>query len=863
MRAALLACGAARAGGALAAHARFSLDAGWRLHRGAMPAPPRPCDAVAGFDIGTGFIAVAPTLSADACCAACGADARCAAWDWDTSAPFSCYLKDNAEGNVSKADRVTGLAPAPPALPVAPGFDDSAWARVDLPFDAAINGTFAATNEASHAYLPRDAAWWRKNFTLPADVRGGALVILCDAAMRNARVWLNGRALTPAPIESGYLPFAFDVTDAVVYGADNVLAVITDPSTDDEGTWWYEGAGLIRHWWLHAAPSRLTLPVAGGGIFVRADVPADGITDGGRTGARVRVLVTAVVLNGDAAAPVDGAVATLTVRDASGAAVGAVTVPVGRVPAGGNATVEGEIALAAPTALWAPDHPYLYTLETRVVLAGGAPADDAATRFGARLGVFTANDGFSLNGVRTQIRGFCQHEDVAGLGAALTVSVHRFRVAQLKSAGANGWRASHGPLSPELLDELDAQGVIVMAENRDARDAGALAAMVLRDRNHPSIFLWSLCNEVACMSAADGRPLVDLVHALDPTRPVTGALLAPNFGNSSSALAHSLDVLGINYADDDYDTIHANYPTTPMFASETSRCMIVRGVYSPLLNYSTIQSGDACMREFVSAVESRPWMAGMFIWVSADFMGEPKPVFWPQVGAIKGALVDSVLLPKDTFQQYAAWWTAAPVLHLLPHWNWAAGDAVVVWAYTNAAAVELFQDGASRGRQAVPPGGHAAWSLVFAAGNVTAVGFDAAGGVVATAAVATAGAPAALALSLENGPALVADGSSTGIVRVAVVDAAGAVVPTDARSVVFTVGAGSAGALAGVHNGDPLSHEPHQGGAHRVWMGLGRAWLRAGFAAGNITLTASADGLAPAALVVRVDAAPPQAPARL
>lgn len=840
---------------AVAAHERFSLDAAWRLHRGAMPTP---CDSFVGFNIGVGSIAKVTTASADACCAACSSTPQCVAWDWVTVAPFACYLKNNASGNVSETNRVTGLAPSPSVLPTAPGYDDSAWTRVDLPYDSAINGSFDASNEASHAYLPRAEAWWRKNFSLPLDVRGGTLVILCDAAIRNTRVWLNGVLLTPAPVESGYLPFAFDVTDIVTYNTDNVLAVVTNPSADDEGTWWYEGSGLVRHWWLHVSPSRLTLPVGdAGSIFVRADVPADGITDGGRTGAGVRVRVTTVVVNGDATVSVNGAVATHTVRDTTGAAVGSVTAPFGLVPAGGNASVDAEIDLAAPASLWAPSHPYLYTLETRITLADGAPADDATTRFGARLGVFTADRGFFLNGVRTQIRGFCQHEDVAGLGAALTVSLHRFRVAQLKSAGANAWRASHGPLSPELLEELDAQGVIVMAENRDATNAAALAAMVRRDRNHPSIFLWSLCNEVACMPAAAGRPLVELLHAIDPTRPATAALLAPNFGNSSTALAHAIDVIGVNYADNDYDEIHRTFPLSPIFASETSRCMIVRGVYRSMLNYSSIQSGDACMREFVTAVESRPWMAGMFIWVSSDFMGEPKPVFWPQVGAIKGALADSVLLPKDTFFQYASWWTDAPVLHLLPHWSWTPGDAVDVWAYSNPAAVELFLNGVSQGRQVAAPGNHTSWALTFVPGNLSAIGYDGAGSVVATTSIVTAGAPVALTLSLENGPTLIADGSSTGIVRVSVVDAAGTVVPTDARHVAFTLGAGSAGALAGVHNGDPLSHEPHQGAGHNVWMGLGRAWLRAGYAPGSITLTATADGLTPATLVVPVTSVPP------
>ena len=247
-----------------------------------------------------------------------------------------------------------------------------------------------------------------------------------------------------------------------------VLAVVTDPSADDESTWWYEGTGLVRHWWLHVAPSRLTLPVGdAGSIFVRADVPVGGITDGGRTGAGVRVFVTTFVVNGDATTPVSGAVATFTVRDAAGAAVSSVTAPLGLVPAGGNETVDVQIDLAAPSSLWAPDHPYIYALETRVALASGEPADDAMTRFGARLGVLTSDRGFVLNGVprrcsircihiRTQVKGFCQHEDVAGLGrrlrSASTAFVSRSSRARAPMRGARRTALCHPSCSTSLTN---------------------------------------------------------------------------------------------------------------------------------------------------------------------------------------------------------------------------------------------------------------------------------------------------------------------------------------------------------------------------------------------------------------------------
>ena len=832
-------------------HRRFSFDFGWRFHLGPMANDSAPCDIIVGRDIGTGYFELSMKASADACCAACASVTSCAAWDWMSVPPFTCFLKNNTAGNVSRSGRATGLAPPRTPDPVAPNFDDSTWARVDLPHDYAINGTFLPTEDANHAYLPKPPSWYRKNFTLDHSLRGGTLFLLCDGAIRNARVWLNGAPIVSTPFESGYLPFGFDITAAAVWGADNVLALATDSSSDGEGTWWYEGAGLVRHWWLHFSPSpTLTIPLLRGGVFVRANVTGN-ISADGTVGDVVEVDVTTRVANSGAAAA--GVLVTATLLDAGGALVGAATATLPSIAAGGEAAATSRITLPAAS-LWSPDHPVLYTCAVAVtLLEGGAPADDMAVRFGVRRVVFDADRGLVLNGASVKIKGFCQHEDLAGLGAAIPRNIHSYRVAQLKAAGANGWRASHGPLSPELLDELDAQGVLVMAENRDANDADALAAMVTRDRNHPSIIMWSLCNEVACMDSTAGRPLVDLVHELDPTRPATAALLGGNTGPGPGALAHALDLIGINYADSSYDTVHSDYSTKPIFASETSRCMIVRGVYAPLQNYSTIQSGDDCLREYWLAVSTRPYMAGLFIWVSSDFMGEPKPVFFPQVSAIKGALADAVLLPKDTLWQYRAWWTAAPVLHLLPHWSWEPGAAVTVWAYTNAAAVELFLNGISQGRQPVPPLGRPqGWPLVFTPGNLTAVGFDAAGASVSLDTIVTAGPAAALTLVMENGPALVADGADTAIVTVAVVDARGSVIPTASLSVFFAIAPGSAGVLAGVHDGDPLSHEAHQGTAHRVWMGLGRAWLRAGLEAGFINLTATADGLAPATLVVPV-----------
>ena len=284
--------------------------------------------------------------------------------------------------------------------------------------------------------------------------------------------------------------------------------------------------------------------------------------------------------------------------------------------------------------------------------------------------------------------------------------------------------------------------------------------------------------------------------------------------------------------------------------------MIVRGVYARAVNLSTIYSGDTCLREFWTSVAKRDYMAGIFVWVSADFMGEPKPVHWPQVAAIKGSF-DAVLLPKDTAWQYRAWWNGAPpapLVHVLPHWNWSPGNNVEVWAYTNAAAVELYVDDISYGKQSVPPLSRpAGWNVTWTRpGNVTAVAYAADGTVSARDTVVTAGPASALSLVLENGPSLLADGQSTAIVTVRVTDAQGNVVPTSTAVVDFSLDAGAAGTLTGGGSGDPLSHEHQQAASHGMWAGLGRVWLRAGLTPGTITLRATSPGLSPALLSIPV-----------
>jgi len=378
--------------------------------------------------------------------------------------------------------------------------------------------------------------------------------------------------------------------------------------------------------------------------------------------------------------------------------------------------------------------------------------------------------------------------------------------------------------------------------------------MVSRDRNHPSIIMWSLCNEGGCMpgdpnGATVGTKFKSAIQALDKTRPVVGALLS----NFDVGIANILDVTGVNYNYGIYDWYHANHTTRPMFGSETASCTGARGIYftDDAVGHLDIYNADPCMQQWTGAVTARPFIAGGFVWTGFDYKGEPSPYNWPEINSNFG-IIDIAGFPKDVFWFYQSWWTSEEVLHVFPHWNWKGkeGQAIKVWAYTNAASVELFLNTKSLGKQPVAFLGHATWSVAYAAGSLVAVSYDKNGNTLKKTTVMTTGAAASIVLSVDTEMPIQADGVDVALISATIVDSQGNLVPDADHHVTFTVSGN--GSIIGVGNGDPSCHEPDKATSRTTFIGLARAVAQSSTSSGTgFTVTATAPGLAEGKIFVQ------------
>jgi beta-galactosidase len=686
--------------------------------------------------------------------------------------------------------------------PAARDFDDRGWRTLDLPHDWAVEVPFSQEASPSHGFksvgrnFPETSVgWYRRAFHVPQSDLGRRIAVVFDGAFRDSVVWVNGFYVGREP--SGYLGFRYDLTDYLRYGEDNVIAVRLD-ATMEEG-WFYEGAGIYRHVWLTKTSP---VHVAHDGTFVRSDV--------GERGARVTAAVT--VAN-ESAADADVTVENVVLApggDAVATGRGAV-----RAAAGGEADATTALEVADPR-LWSPETPHLYTLVT-TLLQGGAVVDRYETTFGIRTVRFDARQGFLLNGRRVVLKGTNNHQDHAGVGAALPDALQRFRIARLKEMGSNAYRASHNPPTPELLDACDRLGMLVIDEQRLMGSSpvhlGELARLIRRDRNHPSVILWSLGNEEwAIEGNVTGARIADTMetaaHRLDPTRATT---VAVSGGRDPKGISGAAEVMGFNYIGNGSPDEHrARMPDQPGVGTEETTTQGTRGIYvddrararlSPQADGSSRGNCEVGWQYYAA----RPHLAGLFYWTGFDYRGEPTPFVWPAIASQFGIL-DLAGFPKDCFHYLRAWWTDADVLHLSPHWTWPGreGQEVTVRADGNSEAVELRLNGRSLGRKDMPRNGHLEWTVPYAPGVLEARGFDG-GREVVRASAETAGAPASLRLTPDRAT-IAADGEDLAVVSVEVRDARGRIVPTAETQVTFALEGG--GAILGVGNGDPGSHEP-------------------------------------------------------
>ncbi|HKW28421.1 MAG TPA: beta-galactosidase GalA, partial [Verrucomicrobiae bacterium] len=660
--------------------------------------------------------------------------------------------------------------------PASQKFADAYWRTVNLPHDWAVELAFDPTADGTHGFkalgrnFPSNSiAWYRRAFELPKEDEAKRIWLTFDGVFRDATVWVNGWCVRHH--EGGYYPFREDITDVAHFGGQNTISVRVD-ATKTEG-WFYEGAGIYRHVWLDkTAP----VAIAPDGIFVyssfKHNVPSD----------YAEIHVEANLLN--------------TLTNAAKATVKCEIVsPDGKLlrqcSESGNlknnsrCVVKLESKLSSPV-LWSPESPKLYQLVTTVSVAGKV-VDQMTTPFGIRTVAFDPTHGFLLNGKHYEIYGTCNHQDHAGVGAAIPDALQAFRVKKLKEFGCNAIRTSHNPPTPELLDACDRLGMLVLDESRlmgsDSENLKKWDDQIRRDRNHPSVAIWSIANEQFAVQDSPqagnvARTMQDYVKQLDPTRPVTYA--SPE-GDVFRGINSVIEVRGWNYHyGPDMDRYHAEHPNQPNVGTEQASVVGTRGIYTNDPSHGYVAAYDVVWPGWTTTAESwwsffavRPWLSGAFVWTGFDYRGEPTPYWWPCINSHFGIL-DTCGFPKDVFYYYQSWWTTNTVLHLLPHWNWPGreGQEILVQAFSNCKQVELFLNGESLGKQAMKPNSKLSWEVKYAPGTLSAKGFDAAGNIVAETKVETTGDAVQIQLTPDR-KTINADGEDVAIFTVSALDAQG------------------------------------------------------------------------------------------
>jgi len=742
-------------------------------------------------------------------------------------------------------------------------FDDSGWRKLDLPHDWAVEAPFDERGSGSHGYKAigkkfpeRSVGWYRKSFSISASDVGRRISVDFDGVFRDSQVWVNGFYLGREA--SGYSSFSYDISDYLNYGGTNVIAVRVD-ATLEEG-WFYEGAGIYRHVWLTKTEP---LHVARWGTFVTTEVK--------KNSADVTARVT---VNNDQ--PTNAAFEIQqVVLDADGKTVAAGKLKKLSLAAGESREFSSVLGVKHPK-LWSCETPYLHKLVTTVCL-GEKIVDHYETTFGIRTVRWDANAGFFLNGQRVQLKGTCDHQDHAGVGAAIPDGVNEFRVEQLKKMGSNAIRTSHNAPTPEMLDACDRLGMLVMDENRaygiDPQQLDGLKRLMLRDRNHPCVIIWSIGNEEWSIEGADKgtritQTMQTFAQRLDPTRRFTVAI-SGGWGDGSSK---SIDVMGFNYfTHGNTDQYHRQFPNKPSVATEDGSTFSTRGIYVQDREHQHLTAYDVNKADWSTLAEeswphyaARPYVAGQFQWTGFDYRGEETPFGWPAISSQFGIL-DTCGFPKDNFYYYQAWWSDHPVLHLLPHWNWPGkeGQEIDVWAHSNCEEVELFLNGVSQGRKKVPKYFHLEWKVKYAPGVLLARAYNG-GKEILREQIETTGMPTAVQLA-PNHAALKADGEDVSVITVSIADAQGRLVPDAASKIHFELD--GPGKILGVGNGDPSSHEPDvflptENSApdwqRSLFSGLAQIIVQSTKDPGEIRLTARADGLTPVTLTIPSQAATPR-----
>jgi beta-galactosidase len=699
--------------------------------------------------------------------------------------------------NLMKAGVSTG--------PADPTFCDASFRVVNLPHDWVVELPFDSKSDRSHGFKPvgknypeNSVAWYRRTFTLEKSDDGKRIWLDFDGVYRDCLVFVNGYCM--GRHESGYDSFRYDITDVANFGGENVVAVRVDASKF-EG-WFYEGVGIYRHVWLEKTSP---VAIAPDGIFVYPKFQNN--TPGDTVEIDIKTQVSNFQTN-DAATTVRQEIFSPSGESVAKNEQGLNIGPFSKEEA------KSKVTFPTPV-LWSPESPKLYKLVTTVD-SGGAKVDREETEFAVRTFAFDVDKGFLLNGKPYVIQGTCNHQDHAGVGAALPDALQYFRIATLKEFGCNAYRTSHNAPTPELLEACDRLGMLVMDENRllgsDPENMALLEGQIRRDRSHASVFIWSICNEECVQASPASARIAETmqrdIHRLDPTRQVTSAV---SLGDVYTGIDGVVDVRGWNYhLGQDTDEYHREHPAQPNIGTEQASTTTTRGIYAADAEHGYQAAYDGEPHAGTSAEDwwmffaQRPWLSGGFAWTGFDYRGEPTPYSWPCINSHFG-IVDTCGFPKDNFYYYQAWWTTNPVLHLLPHWNWQGkeGQEIRVDAFSNCKEVELFLNGESLGKKHMTPQSKLTWQVKYEPGTLSAKGYD--GKVVAETKVETTGDSAKVRLAPDRA-SIQADGEDVSAIAVSITDGQNRTVPTANKLVHFELS--GPGKIIGVGNGDPSCHEP-------------------------------------------------------
>ena len=755
-------------------------------------------------------------------------------------------------------------------------YPDQDWRSLDLPHDWSIEGSFKPDNPATNsgASLPGGIGWYRKNFSVN-DAKSKHRFIQFDGVYMNSTVWINGHKLGNRPF--GYSTFQYDMTPYLKEG-DNVISVKVDNSLQPNSRW-YSGSGIYRHVWLNTTSP---VHVSQWGTYVTTP----------KVSAKEALVQVETSISNDNKGKANISIVS-TIIDNNGKKI-ASQIQMGEIEQGAQLKINTKIKVNAPQ-LWSIEQPNLYKL-TSEVYQGKELKDTYYTTFGIRSIVFRSDSGFFLNNKCVKVKGVCLHHDLGCLGTALNTRALTRQLEILKSMGCNGIRTSHNPPSPDLLDLCDKMGFLVMDEAFDVwylekmkydyhnyfkdwheRD---LSDMVLRDRNHPSIFLWSIGNEIPEKNhtkyggAAIAKELDGIIKKYDKTRFTTSAF-AGVWRADTTFMTDKVDVIGINYTVERYPEEKAKHPNGFFIASETTSSLSDRGIYhfpadsamqatsdmhcSSFDNRGTYYDRPATMITQTTwrVVKETPYVAGLFVWTGFDYYGEPAYPY-PCISSSYG-IVDLCGFPKDVFYFYKSQWTNEPVLHLFPHWNWKVGALIDVIAYTNCDGVKLYLNDKLIGEQAfantnityqtrqwdqvinLGQGQKLSlnWKVSFTPGTLRAEGYKN-GKLIATDVVKTAGDASKIDLSADR-KTIQADGKDLSYITVKIKDYKGTLVP-DADNLVHFDLEGE-GKIVGVANGNPISIEAAKGKERSAFSGMCQIIVQSTSKKGMIVLKASSLGL--------------------